>query len=147
VPVLDTGARGSTNTFAQSGQGDVLLAWENEAFLMLKEFGADKFEIVAPSVSILAEPPVAVVDKVADKHGTHAVAQAYLEYLYSKEGQDLAGKNFYRPRSQEAAKKCESQFPKITLFTIEDVFGGWQNAQKTHFADGGVFDQIYKPAN
>ena len=146
VPVLDSGARGSTTTFAQRGLGDVFVSWENEAFLAVKEFGADKLEIVAPSTSILAEPPVAVVDRVADKRGTRKLAEAYLDYLYSPEGQDLAGRHFYRPRATDAAKKYDKQFAKITLFTVDDVFGGWQKAQKTHFADGGVFDQIYKPS-
>jgi sulfate/thiosulfate transport system substrate-binding protein len=145
VPVLDTGARGSTTTFVQRGIGDVLLAWENEAFLALKEFGADKFEIVSPSLSILAEPSVAVVDKNVDKKGTRKVAEAYLKYLYSDEGQEIAGKNFYRPRSEKVVAKYASQFPQITLFTIDEAFGGWANAQKVHFADGGIFDQIYKP--
>lgn len=143
VPVLDTGARGSTITFAQRNVGDVLLAWENEAFLVLKEFGADKFEIVVPSVSILAEPTVAVVDKNVDKHGTRPVAEGYLKYLYSEDGQDLAGKHFYRPAVSDKAKaKYAAQFPKLTLFTIDQAFGGWSNAGK-HFADGGSFDQIY----
>jgi sulfate transport system substrate-binding protein len=146
VPVLDSGARDSTTTFVQRGIGDVLLAWENEAFLSINEFGKDKFEIVNPSVSILAEPPVAVVDKVVDKKGTREVATAYLEYLYTEEGQNIAAKNYYRPRLEAVAKKYESQFAKINMFTIDDpIFGGWQKAQKTHFADGGVFDQIYKP--
>jgi sulfate transport system substrate-binding protein len=145
VPVLDSGARGATTTFVQRGLGDVLLAWENEALLSLGEFGADKFEIIAPSVSILAEPPVAVVDKLVDKHGTRKVAEAYLQYLYTADGQEIAAKNFYRPRSPQVFKKYESKFPKISLFTIDDVFGGWQKAQKTHFSDGGVFDQIYQP--
>ncbi len=143
VPVLDSGARGSTVTFAERGQGDVLLTWENEAHLALKEFGADKFDIVYPAVSIFAEPPVAVVDKVVDKKGTREVAQAYLEYLYSAEGQDIAGKNYYRPIDPKAAAKYAKQFPKLNLFTIDELFGGWTKAQKTHFADGGVFDQIY----
>jgi len=143
VPVLDTGARGATVTFADRGIGDVLLAWENEAHLALKEFGADKFEIVYPPTSILAEPPVAVVDKVVDKRGTRKVAEAYLEYLYSPVGQEIAAKNFYRPIDDKVAAKYAAQFPKIALFTIDDVFGGWAKAQKTHFADGGVFDQIY----
>ncbi|MDM0020164.1 sulfate ABC transporter substrate-binding protein [Variovorax saccharolyticus] len=143
VPVLDTGARGSTITFVQRGVGDVLLAWENEAYLALKEFGADKFDIVAPSISILAEPTVTVVDKVVDKKGTRAVAEEYLKYLYSDEGQDVAGRNFYRPTSEKAKAKYASQFPKLTLFTIDDAFGGWAQADKTHFADGGTFDQIY----
>jgi sulfate transport system substrate-binding protein len=145
VPVLDSGARGATTTFAQRGLGDALLAWENEAFLAIKEFGANKFEIVAPSTSILAEPPVAVVDQVVDSHGTRKVAEEYVKYLYSPEGQEIAARNFYRPRLDEVAKKYEGQFPKIELFTIEDAFGGWTKAQQTHFADGGVFDQIYKP--
>ena len=143
VPVLDSGARGSTVTFAERGIGDVLLAWENEAHLALKEFGADKFDIVYPPVSILAEPPVSLVDKVVDKKGTRDVAQAYLEYLYSPEGQDIAGKNFYRPTDPTAQAKHAKQFPPIKLFNINEVFGGWAKAQKTHFADGGVFDQIY----
>ncbi|HXV22341.1 MAG TPA: sulfate ABC transporter substrate-binding protein [Desulfuromonadales bacterium] len=145
VPVLDSGARGSTTTFVQRGLGDVFISWENEAFLAIKEFGADKFEIVAPSLSILAEPPVTVVDKVVDKRGTRQVAEAYLEYLYSPEGQEIAGRNFYRPRLEAAAKKYEKQFPKINLLTIDEVFGGWKKAQQTHFNDGGVFDQIYQP--
>jgi sulfate transport system substrate-binding protein len=143
VPVLDSGARGSTVTFAERGVGDVLLAWENEAHLSLKEFGADKFDIVYPPSSILAEPPVAVVDKVVDKRGTRAVAQAYLEYLYTPEGQEIAARHFYRPIDPKVAAKYEKQFPKINLFTIENVFGGWTKAQKTHFDDNGVFDQIY----
>ncbi|MEO8152608.1 MAG: sulfate ABC transporter substrate-binding protein [Rhizobacter sp.] len=143
VPVLDSGARGSTVSFAERGLGDVLLSWENEAGLVLKEFGSDKFDVVYPPTSILAEPPVAVVDKVADKHGTRAVAQAYLEYLYSAEGQDIAGKNFYRPTDTKAQAKYAKQFPTLKLFNINDIFGGWTKAQKTHFADGGVFDQIY----
>ena len=143
VPVLDSGARGSTVTFAERGQGDVLLAWENEALLSLKEFGAEKFDIVYPKVSIYAEPPVAVVDKVVDKRGTRDVAKAYIEYLYSAEGQDLAGKNFYRPTDAKAAAKYAKQFPKIELLKLDDLFGGWAKAQKTHFADGGVFNQIY----
>jgi sulfate transport system substrate-binding protein len=143
VPVLDTGARGSTITFAQRGQGDVLIAWENEAYLLEKEFG-NKFDVVAPSLSILAEPAVAVVDKNVDKKGTRAVAQAYLEYLYSEEGQDIAGKNFYRPAVSEKAKaKYAKQFPKLNLFTIDQAFGGWAKADKEHFADGASFDQIY----
>ena len=145
VPVLDSGARGATTTFVQREIGDVLLAWENEAYLALKEFGSNKFEIVTPSLSILAEPSVAVVDKIAKKHGTLAVAQEYLNYLYSDEGQDIAGRNFYRPRSEAASAKYAKQFSEVKLVTIDEVFGGWQKAQKTHFADGGVFDQIYKP--
>lgn len=144
VPVLDTGARGATVTFVERGVGDVLLAWENEAYLALKEFGPEKFEIVAPPLSILAEPPVAIVDKVADKKGTRNVADAYLQYWYTKEGQEIAARNFYRPRDSEIAKKHENSFAKVELFTIDDVFGGWTKAQKEHFADGGVFDQIYK---
>jgi sulfate transport system substrate-binding protein len=143
VPVLDSGARGATTTFIQSGIGDVLVGWENEALLAVKEFGADKFEIIAPSLSILAEPPVTVVDKVVRRKGTEAVAKAYLEFLYSEQGQEIAGKNFYRPRSEAVAGKYAGRFAKVTLFTIDEVFGGWQKAQKTHFNDGGVFDQIY----
>jgi sulfate transport system substrate-binding protein len=143
VPVLDTGARGATTTFVKRGIGDVLIAWENEALLSLKESGAD-FEVIAPSLSILAEPPVAVVDRVAKKHGTEALAKAYLEYLYSPEGQEIAAKNFYRPRSAEVAAKYADKFPKLTLFTIDEEFGGWQKAQKTHFGDGGFFDQIQR---
>jgi sulfate transport system substrate-binding protein len=144
VPVLDTGARGSTVTFVERGVGDVLLAWENEAYLALKEFGKDKFQIVVPSVSILAEPPVAVVDKVVDRKGTRAAAEAYLKYWYTKEAQEIAGRNFYRPTDPEVAEKYAGSFAKVDLFTIDDVFGGWTKAQKTHFTDGGVFDQIYK---
>jgi len=142
VPVLDTGARGSTITFAQRAQGDVLIAWENEAYLLEKEFGA-KFDVVVPSLSILAEPAVTVVDKNVDKKGTRAVAQAYLEYLYSDEGQDIAGKHFYRPTSPKAQAKYARQFPKLNLFTIDQAFGGWSKASKEHFADGASFDQIY----
>jgi sulfate transport system substrate-binding protein len=145
VPVLDSGARGSTTTFVQRGIGDVLLAWENEAFLSIKELGPDKVDIVIPSLSILAEPPVTVVDKVADKKGTRAVAQAYLEYLYTPEGQEIAARNYYRPRLEAVAKRYAATFPKVNLITIDAVFGGWQKAQKTHFADGGLFDQIYQP--
>lgn len=144
VPVLDTGARGSTITFVQRGVGDVLLAWENEAYLAIQEFGKDKFEIVVPSVSILAEPPVAVVDTVVEKKGTKTVADAYLKYWYTKEGQEIAARNFYRPRDAEVAKKFENSFAKVDLFTIDDVFGGWTKAQSEHFTDGGVFDKIYK---
>lgn len=144
VPVLDSGARGSTTTFAERGLGDVLLAWENEALLLLKEVGKDKFELVIPSVSILAEPPVTVVDKVADKRGTRAVAEAYVQYLYSDEGQTLAAKHHYRPRSAEIAAKYTADFPSIKLLTVDEVFGGWNQAQKTHFADGGIFDKIYE---
>lgn len=144
VPVLDTGARGSTVTFVERGVGDVLLAWENEAYLAVKEFGADKFEIVAPSVSILAEPPVAVVDTVVDKKGTRPAAEAYLKYLYSRQGQEIAARHFYRPRDPEVAKAHASDFAKVELFSIDDVFGGWTKAQSEHFADGGVFDKIYK---
>jgi sulfate transport system substrate-binding protein len=144
VPVLDSGARGATTTFVERGIGDVLLAWENEAFLAVRELGPEKVDIVVPSLSILAEPPVALVDKVADKHGKRKIAQAYLEYLYSEEGQDIAGKNFYRPTDAKVAAKYATQFPKVNLFRIDEVFGGWQKAQKTHFADGGVFDQIYQ---
>ena len=141
VPVLDSGARGATITFAQRGLGDVLIAWENEAYLANQEFG-DGFEIVAPSLSILAEPPVAVVDKVVDRHRTRAVAEAYLRYLYTPEAQEIAAKNFYRPRDADVWKKVVGQFPALRLFTIDQVFGGWRQAQTTHFADGGIFDQI-----
>jgi sulfate transport system substrate-binding protein len=144
VPVLDTGARGSTTTFVQRGLGDVLIAWENEAILAVKELGADKLEIVVPTISILAEPPVAVVDKVVLRRGTREVAQAYLQYLYSKEGQEIVAKNYYRPRDKEIAAKYDAQYPKLKLFTIADL-GGWSKAQPTHFGDGGVFDQIYAP--
>jgi len=144
VPVLDTGARGSTVTFVERGVGDVLLAWENEAFLAVKEFGKDKFEIVAPPLSILAEPPIAVVDSVADKKGTRAAAEAYLKYWYTKEGQEIAARNFYRPRDAAVGEKYADSFAKVDLFTIDDVFGGWTKAQKEHFGEGGVFDQIYK---
>jgi sulfate transport system substrate-binding protein len=144
VPVFDSGARGATTTFIQRGIGDVLVGWENEAYLALKEYGGDKFEIVNPSLSILAEPPVAVVEKVTKKKGTDAVAKAYLEYLYSDVGQEIAAKNFYRPRNEAVLKKYESQFSKIKLITIDEVFGGWAKAQKIHFADGGVFDEIQR---
>lgn len=143
VPVLDSGARGATTTFVERGLGDVLIAWENEAFLSINELGKDKFEIVIPSMSILAEPPVSVVDSVVDKKGTRKVAEAYLQYLYSDEGQEIAAKNYYRPRNQNIEKKYAAQFPKINLFTIDEVFGGWSKAQQEHFSDGGVFDQIY----
>ncbi len=145
VPVLDSGARGSTTTFVQREIGDVLIAWENEAFLSIRELGPEKAEIVEPSISILAEPPVSIVDKVVDKKGTRKVAQAYLEYLYTPEGQEIAARNYYRPRLDSIARKYASTFPKIKLLTVDDVFGGWQAAQKKHFADGGVFDQIYQP--
>ncbi len=145
VPVLDSGARGATTTFIQREIGDVLLSWENEAFLALKEFGRDKFEIVAPSLSILAEPSVSVVDKNVDARGTRKLAEAYLEYLYSEEGQDIIGRNFYRPRSEKALAKYGAQFPKIQLVTIDGAFGGWTKAQRVHFADGGIFDRIYTP--
>ena len=145
VPVLDTGARGATVTFVESGIGDVLIAWENEALLAAKELGQGKFEIVAPSLSILAEPPVALVDRVVDRKGTRAVAQAYLEYWYTEQGQEIAAKHYYRPRLQSVAAKYADQFPKVELFTIDEVFGGWKKAQETHFADGGIFDQIYHP--
>jgi sulfate transport system substrate-binding protein len=144
VPVLDSGARGSTITFAQKEIGDVLLAWENEAFLAQREFGAGKFETIIPSASILAEPPVAVVDRVVERRGTAVVARAYLEYLYSDEGQDIAGRNYYRPRNPAVAARYSRVFPKLSLFTVDDAFGGWSEAQRTHFADGGVFDQIYQ---
>ncbi len=141
--VLDSGARGSLTTFTERGIGDVLISWENEAYLAAKELGADKFEIVTPEISILAEPSVSVVDKFADKHGTRKVAEAYLNYLYSPEGQDIAGKHYYRPRDEKAAEKYKAQFSGVKLFTIDEVFGGWTSAQEIHFKDGGVFDQIY----
>ena len=143
VPVLDSGARGATVTFVERGIGDVLLAWENEAFLAVKELGPDKFDIVAPSLSILAEPPVSIVDKVVDRHGTRRVAEEYLQHLYSKEGQEIAAKHFYRPRDPEVAARYAAQFPALTLVTIDSVFGGWAKAQAAHFADGGSFDRIY----
>jgi sulfate transport system substrate-binding protein len=146
VPVLDSGARGSTTTFVERNVGDVLLAWENEALLARKELGPDKFEIVAPSLSILAEPPVAVVEKNVDKKGTRKVAEAYLQFLYTEEGQEIAARNFYRPTDAKVAAKYAAQFPKVTLVTIDGSFGGWRNATRTHFADGGTFDQIYLPA-
>jgi len=146
VPVLDSGARGSTTTFVERGIGDVLLAWENEAFLAIEELGPDKVDIVVPSVSILAEPPVAVVDKVVDVQGTRSVAQAYLEYLYSEAGQEIAAKNHYRPTLPAVAERHAQQFPQLSLFKITDVAPSWAEAQKTHFGDGGVFDQIYKPS-
>lgn len=146
VPVLDSGARGSTTTFVQRGQGDVLLAWENEAFLAVNQLGKGKFEIVVPSVSILAEPPVAVVDKVVDKKGTRKVAEAYLKYLYTPEAQDIIGQHYYRPRLPAAAAKYKARFPNVALFTIDRNFGGWKRAQVTHFNDGGLFDQILEDA-
>ena len=145
VPVLDAGARGSTTTFVERGIGDVLIAWENEALLAIKELGPGKFEVIAPSISILAEPPVSVNDKVAAKHGTGAVAEAYLQYLYTEAGQAIAAKHFYRPRLASVAAKYGAQFPKMTLLTIDDVFGGWKKAHASHFADGALFDQIYRP--
>jgi sulfate transport system substrate-binding protein len=148
VPVLDSGARGSTTTFAQRGVGHVLVSWENEAYLLVNELGRDKFEIVNPGTSILAEPPVALVDKNVDKHGTRAVAQAYLEFLYGPEAQQLAAKHHYRPRDEKAVAGAHvAPFPKIKLFTVDQVFGGWQKAQATHFADGALFDQIYQPGS
>jgi sulfate/thiosulfate-binding protein len=147
VPVLDTGARGSTVTFVERGIGDVLLAWENEAFLALKEFGNDKFEIIVPSESILAEPPVTIVDKVVDAKGTRKQAEAYLTFLYTPEAQEIIAKNSYRPRDAAVQAKYKDAFPQIPLFTIDDEFSGWKKAQETHFADGGIFDQIYKPSN
>ena len=143
VPVLDSGARGSTTTFVQRGIGDVFISWENEAFLVQKEFGADKFETIVPSLSILAEPPVTVVDKIVDRRGTRAVAEAYLTYLYSEEGQEIAARHFYRPRLASVAAKYAGKFPEIKLITIDEAFGGWNKAQAEHFSDGGVFDQIY----
>lgn len=147
VPVLDTAARGATTTFAQRGIGDVFLSWENEAFLAIEEFGPDKFDIVVPSLSILAEPPVSIVDANVDKKGTRAVAQAYLEFLYTPAAQAIIARNHYRPRFPEHANpKDVAKFPKVTLVTIDGAFGGWAKAQKTHFADGGTFDQLYKPS-
>ena len=146
VPVLDSGARGSTTTFIERGIGDVLVTWENEALLAIKELGPEKVEIVSPSISILAEPPVAVVDKVVDRRGTRKVAEAYLQFLYTDEGQEIAAQNYYRPIDEKIAKKYASQYPKLKLFTIEEITGGWNKAQKIHFADGGVFDQIYAPS-
>jgi sulfate transport system substrate-binding protein len=145
VPVLDTGARGASTTFAERGVGDVLLAWENEAFLLADEIGKDRFDTVVPKVSILAEPPVAVVDRYADKHGTRAIAREYLEYLYSDEGQEIAARHHYRPRSEKAAARHPGGFPRLELFTVDEVFGGWEKAQKTHFADRAIFDQISVP--
>jgi sulfate transport system substrate-binding protein len=145
VAVLDSGARGATTTFAERGIGDVLISWENEAYLATRELGPGKFEIVTPSLSILAEPPVTVIDKVVDKKGTRKTAEAYLQYLYSEEGQSIAGKHFYRPRDPKIAAQYAGQFSKVNLFTIDEVFGGWQQAQKTHFGDDGIFDQIYQP--
>lgn len=147
VPVLDSGARGATTTFVERGIGDVLLAWENEALLAIHELGPDKVEIVAPSTSILAEPPVAIVDKVVDKRGTREVAQAYLRFLYSDTGQDIAGRSYYRPTAPDRAARYASQYPKIDLFTIDEVAGSWTKAQKEHFGEGGIFDQIYQPAS
>jgi sulfate transport system substrate-binding protein len=144
TPVLDSGARGSATTFVEKAIGDVLLTWENEAHLAVKQDGADKFDIVTPSLSILAEPPVALMDKTAEKHHTVEVAQAYLEHLYSDEGQDIAGRNFYRPRDEKIAAQYAGQFPPLKLVTVDDVFGGWEKAQATHFADGGIFDQIFQ---
>jgi len=144
VPVLDSGARGATTTFAQRGIGDVLVTWENEALLALRESGKGEFEIVRPSITIVAEPPVTVVDKVAGRHGNEAVAKAYLEYLYTPAGQEIAARNFYRPRLESVLEKHAAEFPAVKYFTIDEVFGGWQKAQKAHFADGGTFDEIYK---
>ncbi len=143
VPILDAGARGATVTFVERGIGDVLLAWENEAFLAVKELGPDKFDIIAPSLSILAEPPVSIVDKVVDRHGTRKVAEEYLGYLYSTEGQEIVARHFYRPRDAAVAARYAKQFPVLTLVTIDDTFGGWAKAQAAHFADGGSFDRIY----
>ena len=145
VPVLDSGARGSTTTFVERGIGDVLLTWENEALLAIKELGPEKVEIVVPSLSILAEPPVTIVDKVVDRRGTRKIAEAYLQHLYSDEGQEIAGKHYYRPTNEKIAAKYASQFPKLKLLTVNEIAGGWTKAQKTHFADGGIFDQIYLP--
>ena len=143
VPVLDSGARGSTITFVERGIGDVFLSWENEAFLAVKELGPDKFDIIVPSLSVLAQPPVAIVDKNVDKKGTRQVAQAYLEYLYSEAGQEIAARNYYRPTLDKVAKKYAKQFPAVTLFTVDEAFGGWSKAKEVHFKDGGVFDQIF----
>lgn len=143
VPVLDSGARGATTTFVQRGMGDVLIAWENEAFLAVNELGRDRFQIVVPSISILAEPPVALVDKVAQRKGTRKVAEEYLKYLYSAEGQEIAARHYYRPFDKKVAAKYSNRFPKLNLVTIDGTFGGWTKAQKQHFADGGIFDQIY----
>jgi sulfate transport system substrate-binding protein len=145
VPVLDSGARGSTTTFVERGIGDVFISWENEAFLAIKELGPDKFQIVVPPLSILAEPPVAIVDKVVDKRGSRKAAEAYLNFLYTEEGQEIAARHYYRPTNAKVAQKYSSQFPKVQLFTIQEAFGGWQKASKTHFQDGGTFDQIYQP--
>lgn len=147
VPVLDSGARGATTTFTERGIGDVLIAWEDEALLATRVEGKDKFDVVVPSVSILAEPPVAVVDKVADKRGTRKAAEAYLKFLYSPQGQEIGAKHFYRPTDPAVARRHESEFPKVKLVTIDDTFGGWQKAQRTHFADGGQFDQLYQPGS
>ena len=145
VSVLDTGARGATTTFVERGVGDVLIGWENDAFLAQNQLGKDKFEVVVPSLSILAEPPVAVVDKVVDKHDTRKIAEAYLQFLYTPEGQEIAAKNYYRPRNADVAKRYADKFPTLKLFTIDEQFGGWKKAQATHFADGGTFDAIYQP--
>jgi sulfate transport system substrate-binding protein len=146
VPVLDSGARGATTTFGQRGMGDVLIAWENEAFLLAQELGKDRFEIITPPLSILAEPPVALVDRFADKHGNRAVAQAYLEFLYTPEGQEIVARHGYRPRAEAALSKHPGKFPQLSLFTIDEAFGGWRKAQKTHFDEGGTFDQLYTGA-
>ena len=146
VEVLDSGARGSTTTFVERGIGDVLIAWENEAFLSINELGDDQFDIIVPSISILAEPPVAIVDEVVEKKGTREVATAYLEYLYSEEGQEIAAQNYYRPRSIDIAEKYKDYFPEVKMVTIDEVFGGWRVAQEKHFADDGIFDQIYVPS-
>ena len=145
--MLDSGARGSTTTFVQRGIGDVLIAWENEALLATEKLGPNQFEIVVPSVSILAEPPVTIVDKVVDRRGTRKVAEAYLQFLYSAEGQEIAAKHHYRPRTPEVLARYAAKFPKITLFTIDEAFGGWSKAQQTHFDDGGIFDKIYEPGS
>jgi sulfate transport system substrate-binding protein len=145
VPVLDTAARGATTTFGQRGIGDVFLSWENEAYLLQKELGEANFEIVIPSVSILAEPPVAIVDRNVDRKGSRALAEAYLRHLYTPEGQEIAAKNFYRPRAADVAQRHAGRLKPVPLFNIDEVFGGWRKAQTTHFADGGTFDQIYRP--
>jgi sulfate transport system substrate-binding protein len=145
VPVLDSGARGATISFVERGLGDVLLAWENEALISLKEWGPDKFDVITPSISILAEPPVSIVDKVVDRRGTRKVAEEYLKHLYSDEGQEIIAKNYYRPINPKIAAKYASQYPKVNLITVDNTFGGWQKAQKDHFSDGGSFDQLYVP--
>ena len=147
MPVQDTGARAATNTFVQRGIGDVLLAWENEALLAAREMGADAFDIITPSVSVLAEPPVALIDSVVDRKGTRAVAEAYLEYLYTPEGQDIVARHFFRPTDPAVAQRYAAQFPPMRLFTVDAVFGGWAKAQAEHFADGGTYDRLFEAAS